>query len=103
MMSNWIKAIELSDIPTLGARIVQTDDANIAVFRTADDEVFALKNECPHRQGPLSEGIVAGASVTCPLHNWKIDLSTGQAMGADEGCTDNYETKIEGGAVYLLV
>ena len=102
-MSDWIKTVELNEIPQLGARVIETPSVVVAVFRTAGDEVFALKNECPHRQGPLSEGIVAGASVTCPLHNWKIDLQSGEAMGADEGCTDRFDTKIEDGVVWLRV
>ena len=100
-MSNWTEVAELNDIPKLGARVVKTDSINIAVFRSNDNEVFAIKNECPHRKGPLSEGIVHGKSVTCPLHNWKIDLESGQALGADEGCSSVFQTKVENGKVLL--
>ncbi len=100
-MSDWIQILSLEDIPVLGARVVKTDTMNIAVFRTARDGVFALKDECPHKQGPLSQGIVHGEAVSCPLHNWKIDLATGEALGADTGCTRSFETKVEDGLVYL--
>ena len=100
-MSNWTQIAKLDDIPRLGARVVRTDTMDIAVFRTATDQVFALKDSCPHKGGPLSQGIVHGASVTCPLHNWKIDLASGEALGADEGCTHSYPVKVENGVVYL--
>jgi len=100
-MTNWIEVVKLEDIPKLGARVVKTDTVNIAVFRTALDEVFAIKDECPHKQGPLSQGIVHGSSVTCPLHNWKIDLASGTALGPDEGCTNTYAAKVEDGMVFI--
>lgn len=100
-MTDWIEILKLDDIPVLGARVIRTDTVNIAVFRTSSDEVFALRDQCPHRQGPLSQGIVHGGAVTCPLHNWKIDLATGEAMGPDTGCTNTYQTRVEDGLVYL--
>lgn len=100
-MKNWIEVTELQDIPQLGSRVIKTDTMSIAVFRNSDDEVFAMKNECPHKKGPLSEGIVHGTSVTCPLHNWKIDLASGQALGPDEGCTNTFPAKVEAGKVFL--
>ncbi|HHL33260.1 MAG TPA: nitrite reductase small subunit NirD [Desulfobulbaceae bacterium] len=100
-MSDWMKVAHIEDIPVLGSRIVRTDTMDIAIFRNSDDQVFALKDECPHKQGPLSQGIVHGSSVTCPLHNWKIDLASGEALGVDEGCTNAFETKIEDNIVYL--
>ena len=100
-MSDWIKIVALEEIPKLGARVIKTNSVTIAVFRTADDKVFAMKDECPHKQGPLSQGIVHGSSVTCPLHNWKIDLASGEALGPDQGCTNVYPVKVEDGMVYL--
>ncbi len=100
-MSDWSEVVALEDIPQLGSRVIKTDTMNIAVFRTAKDEVFAMKDECPHKKGPLSQGIVHGASVTCPLHSWKIDLASGQALGPDEGCTNVFSTKIVNGMVYI--
>jgi nitrite reductase (NADH) small subunit len=100
-MNNWMEIVSLTEIPTLGSRVVRTGATNIAVFRTSDDRVFALRDECPHKGGPLSQGIVHGTSVTCPLHNWKIDLASGEALGPDEGCTNIYPAKVENGMVYI--
>lgn len=100
-MSNWIEIVALDEIPKLGSRIVKTDTMDIAVFRTAEDQVFALRDACPHKGGPLSQGIVHGVSVTCPLHNWKIDLASGEALGPDEGCANVFPAKVENGMVYL--
>ncbi len=100
-MSNWLEITSLDSIPVLGSRVVETDTVNIAVFRGKNDNVFAIKDECPHKKGPLSQGIMHGDSVTCPLHNWKISLTSGEALGADEGCTNTYDTKVEDGKVFL--
>ncbi|MGD1984820.1 MAG: nitrite reductase small subunit NirD [Chromatiaceae bacterium] len=100
-MSNWIDIVALEDVPRLGARVIKTDTMDIAVFRTRDDQVFALRDACPHRGGPLSQGIVHGATVTCPLHNWKIDLASGEALGPDEGCVNVYAAKVEEGRVMI--
>jgi len=100
-MSNWTDIAALDDIPRLGSRVIKTNTVDIAVFRTADDEVFALKDECPHRKGPLSQGIVHDTTVTCPLHNWKIDLASGEAKAPDEGCSNTYPVKVENGRVLL--
>ena len=81
----WIDIGAIDDIPLQGARVVKTPLGCLAVFRTADDTVFALEDRCPHKNGPLSQGIVHDRFVTCPLHNWVISLETGQAQGADEG------------------
>jgi len=100
-MNRWIDIAALDDIPRLGARVIKTATQDIAVFRTADDRVFALKDECPHRKGPLSQGIVHDTTVTCPLHNWKIDLASGNAKAPDQGCTRSYPVKVEDGRVHL--
>ncbi len=100
-MSNWTEITPLDEIPRLGSRVIKTDTMEIAVFRTAADEVFAVKNACPHKAGPLSEGIVHGNSVTCPLHNWNIDLASGEALGPDEGCTNTFPAKVDGGIVFI--
>lgn len=100
-MSEWKKITELTEIPVLGSRIVEISGENVAVFRGKDDAVYAIKDSCPHKQGPLSQGIMHGSSVTCPLHNWRIDLASGQALGADEGCTNVFESKVEDGVVFL--
>jgi nitrite reductase (NADH) small subunit len=100
-MSNWINIAALDDIPVRGARIVKTHVGCVAVFRTGADEVFAINDACPHKAGPLSEGIVHGKSVTCPLHNWVISLETGEAQGEDNGQVPTYPTRIEGGRIFL--
>lgn len=98
---NWVEVGRLEDIPPLGARIVSSVDGDIAVFRNKEDEIFALRDQCPHAGGPLSQGIVHGKTVTCPLHNWKIDLQSGEACYPDEGCTNSFEVKLEDGIIYL--
>ena len=100
-MSEWKEITALEEIPVLGSRIVETDTMNIAIFRGSDDTVYAIKDACPHKNGPLSQGIMHGTAVTCPLHNWKIDLTSGKALGADEGCTNVFNAKVDNGMVYL--
>ena len=100
-MSDWIEIGAVGDIPPRGSRRVATPQGEVAVFRTTDDEIFALMNRCPHRGGPLSEGIVAGKHVTCPLHNWRIDLETGHAAAPDEGCAPVLPVRVEGGRIWL--
>jgi nitrite reductase (NADH) small subunit len=100
-MNEWIAVGTLNDIPRLGARVVQTPDGDIAVFRTADDQVFALRDRCPHKGGPLSQGIVHGTRVACPLHDWKIHLDTGLAVAPDEGCAARFPVRVEGGTIFL--
>lgn len=94
VMETWIEVCALTDIPRRGARVMKTPLGCVALFRTQDDAVFALDDTCPHKQGPLAQGIVHGRSVTCPLHNWVIDLATGEAQGADEGKTRTYKTQV---------
>ena len=100
-MTGWIDIGALDDIPTRGARLVRTRLGCVAVSRTAGDEVYALDNACPHKQGPLADGIVHGSSVTCPLHNWVISLETGQVQGADEGQVATYPARVEDGRILL--
>lgn len=100
-MSLFIDIGSLDDIPRQGARVVKTTEGCVAVFRTMDDRVFALSDRCPHKGGPLSEGIVHGDRVTCPLHNWVFDLNTGLAQGADEGAVAVWHVRVEGGRILL--
>ncbi|AVW93229.1 nitrite reductase small subunit NirD [Celeribacter baekdonensis] len=99
----WVNIGPLTEIPRQGARCVKNGDMSIAVFRTSHDQVFALEDKCPHKNGPLSQGIVHDGCVTCPLHNWVISLETGAAQGADEGQTATFEIKIEDGNVLLAL
>lgn len=100
-MSSWIEVGKIGDIPCLGARVVRTGKGDIAVFRTADDEIFALADRCPHKNGPLSQGIVHGRRVTCPLHNWVFELENGHAVQPDEGCTETYTVQIKNERILL--
>jgi nitrite reductase (NADH) small subunit len=100
-MSEWIEIGTIDAIPRRGARCVNSPVGKIAVFRTQDDQVYAMENRCPHKNGPLSEGIVHGASVTCPLHNWVFDLATGKATGADEGQVTTYPIQVRDRMIYL--
>jgi nitrite reductase (NADH) small subunit len=99
---DWIFVCRVEDIPVLGSRRVARERGlDVAVFRNDQDEVFALLDRCPHKGGPLSQGIVFGTSVACPLHNWTIGLCTGQAAAPDEGCTPQFAVKVENGRVFL--
>lgn len=100
-MTEWIDIAALDDIPVQGARLIRTRDGCVAIFRTNDDRVFALDDRCPHNGGPLSEGIVAGHTITCPLHNWVFDLNSGQAQGADEGAVRTYDIRVEAGRILI--
>jgi nitrite reductase (NADH) small subunit len=100
-MTDWIEVGRIDEIPKLGARVIKTQDGNIAVFRNANDEIFALKDQCPHKGGPLSQGIVHGRSVTCPLHNWVLGLEDGQAQGPDEGCATTYPVKLHDNMIFI--
>lgn len=101
MSSEWLDIGAVDDIPPRGARVVKTSRGDIAIFRTADDRLFALDDRCPHKGGPLSQGIVQGHGVTCPMHNWMISLETGKAQGADEGCTRTIPVRQCDGRVLL--
>jgi nitrite reductase (NADH) small subunit len=101
MQGAWIDIGSIDDIPRQGARVVKTQVGCIAVFRNAKDELFALDDRCPHKGGPLSQGIVHDNAVTCPLHNWVISLTTGNAQGADSGQVKTYRLKQEAGRVLL--
>ncbi len=100
-MSGWIKVCALDDIVPQGSRVVASGQGDIALFRTADNRVFGLHDKCPHKGGPLSQGIVHGDTVTCPLHGFKIGLADGVALAPDKGCARRFEVKLYGGAVWL--
>ena len=101
-MAAWKSICRVDDIPVLGARRLQRRlGGDVAIFRNAEDKVFALLDRCPHKGGPLSQGIVFGESVACPLHNWTIGLADGCARSPDEGCTQRFSVKVEAGVVQL--
>lgn len=101
-MDEWTEIGRIEDIPRRGARCVMTPRGKIGVFRTMDDQVFAVEDHCPHKGGPLTQGIVHGTSVTCPLHNWVISLETGEAQGADEGRVACIPLRVEDGRILLF-
>jgi nitrite reductase (NADH) small subunit len=102
-MAEWKMIGKVEDIPRLGSRVVKSEVGNIAVFRTSSDAVFALRDQCPHKGGPLSQGLVHGEQVTCPMHGWKLHLDTGEVVAPDVGCARRYPSKIEDGAVFLEI
>ena len=102
LVGDWTLICALTDIPVLGSRrVARTQGLDVAVFRNSQDEVFALLDRCPHKGGPLSQGIVFGTSVACPLHNWTIGLDSGCARAPDEGCTPRFAVKVDAGVVQL--
>ena len=102
MSAQWKEVCAVSDIPVLGARVVKRAvGLPVAIFRNSEDKIFALLDKCPHKGGPLSQGIVFGEKVACPLHNWHIELPTGCAVSPDEGCTQKFSVKVEAGQVFL--
>ncbi len=99
----WLEAGRDSDVPARGARRLNTAMGPVAVFRTSDGALFALLDRCPHKGGPLSQGIVHGHAVACPLHNWSISLLTGEPLGADagKGCTPTVPVEVRDGRLFL--
>ena len=101
-MDHWTRICRVDEIPRLGARVVRRAGApNVAIFRTAADRVFALLDRCPHRGGPLSQGIVYGERVACPLHNTSVELESGTAVAPDKGCVKSFAVKVDAGMVYV--
>jgi nitrite reductase (NADH) small subunit len=102
MSGDWLDIGPVDQLPAMGARTLPVRGGDeIAIFRTANGQIYALVNKCPHKQGPLSQGIVHDTTVTCPLHNWRISLVTGKALGEDEGCTPVIPLKVDGGRIFL--
>ncbi len=102
-MSEWKIICRVDDIPVLGARrVTRAQGMDVAVFRSATDEIFAVLDRCPHKGGPLSQGIVFGTSVACPLHNWNIELTNGCVREPDVGCTQKFSVKVENDSVHLM-
>jgi nitrite reductase (NADH) small subunit len=97
----WLDIGALGEVPRQGARTVATSAGPIAVFRAHDDAVFALDDRCPHKGGPLSQGIVHSHAVTCPLHSWVIDLATGEAAAPDQGCVRRIPVRVQAGRILI--
>ncbi|MGK6356754.1 nitrite reductase small subunit NirD [Sphingomonas sp. DT-207] len=102
IVGEWLDVGPVDQLPATGARTLPVQGGEeIAIFRTANGNVYALVNKCPHKHGPLSQGIIHGTSVTCPLHNWRISLITGEALGEDRGCTPVIPVKVDGGRILI--
>lgn len=98
----WVEVCGVDDIPLLGSRrVARPQGLPVALFRPAPDAVHALLDRCPHRGGPLSQGIVAADHVACPLHNWAIAFDGGAARAPDEGCTPVFRCRVQQGRVWL--
>jgi nitrite reductase (NADH) small subunit len=100
-MSEWIEVGRVEDVPLRGSRVIATEQGDIAVFKTADGRIFALWDKCPHKGGPLSQGIVHETSVTCPLHNWVVGLETGEVKGPDQGCARKVAVQLDGNIILI--
>ncbi|MBS0290920.1 MAG: nitrite reductase small subunit NirD [Proteobacteria bacterium] len=101
-MTDWKYICQITDIPRQGARrVARPQGLEVALFRTGADAVYALLDYSPYKGGPLSQGMVFGTNVACPLHNWTISLASGQALAPDEGSTPTFQVKVEDGGVYL--
>lgn len=98
---NWIEAGGLNDLPQPGGRRLRTPQGDIALFRTSDDKVYALADKCPHRGGPLSQGMVYGQRVQCCMHGMNLDLASGQVIAPDSGCAQSYPVRLEGDRVLV--
>ncbi|MAU41628.1 MAG: nitrite reductase (NAD(P)H) small subunit [Kordiimonas sp.] len=103
MTTYWIEVGQINDIPPLGARTINTKTGRIALFRAEGDKIYALEDRCPHKNGPLSQGIVHDCAVTCPLHNWVIDLQSGEARGPDQGTVPTIPVKITDGKIQIAI
>ncbi|MES2492916.1 MAG: nitrite reductase small subunit NirD [Pseudomonadota bacterium] len=108
MIGDWLDIGPVTQISPGNARTLPVrggpngEDREIAVFHTLDNQFYALVNQCPHKHGPLSQGIVHGNVVTCPLHSWNISLKTGEALGDDKGCVPVIPLRVDAGRIYLL-
>lgn len=102
-MKIWIKALNINDIAQMGSRVLHYKDEEIAIFKTKNGEIHAISNLCPHKKGKLSEGLVHENMVTCPLHNWDINLESGEAKGEDCECSTIYETQLKDDFIYVKI
>ena len=100
-MKTWIKIIYQEEIPIMGSRVLEYKNQEIAIFKNRENKIFAINNICPHKSGKLSEGLVHENFITCPLHSWDINLSTGQVLNEDVTCSNIYEIKLENNIIYI--
>ncbi|ADU28535.1 nitrite reductase (NAD(P)H) small subunit [Evansella cellulosilytica] len=98
-----VKVLELAQLPQLIGKEVEIKGESIAIFHLSNGDVRAVASRCPHTNGPLAEGIVAGEFVYCPLQDWKVSLVTGEVQKPDDGKVVTYETEVIDGYVYVVV
>ena len=97
----WTRITRIENIPPREGRPVKIDDLEIAVFNL-NGHFVAIENECPHKGGPLCDGIVSGVTVVCPLHGWRFDLETGSAVRASlPSCVTTYPARVEDGIILV--
>ncbi|MCM3714684.1 nitrite reductase small subunit NirD [Alkalihalobacillus oceani] len=102
--ANSVKKVKVARLDELSIGLgkkVEIAGEEIALFKQEDQGVHAIQNRCPHKGGPLSEGIVSGEHVFCPLHDWKVNVRDGIVQAPDEGCVKRYEVDIVGEDIYI--
>ena len=104
LVNKWVRITGIENIPLREGRGVQIAGHDIAIFNLGD-RILAVENKCPHRGGPLADGIVSGSNVVCPLHAWKVDLASGEVVNQSMNapCIKTYATRFENGVVLLEI
>ncbi|WP_200760816.1 nitrite reductase small subunit NirD [Effusibacillus dendaii] len=103
MQKTMVEIGNIHDLPLQTGRVVKVNGREIAVFRISSGDVRAVENRCPHKNGPLAEGIVAGEYVFCPLHDRKINLNDGNVQAPDSGCVTTYRVDVTDEKVYISI
>lgn len=100
--NTWIRIARCRDIPLREGRAVIIGGREVAIFNLGD-RFLAVENRCPHKGGPLADGIVSGSTVVCPLHAWKMSLETGKGVGGPSAtnCVETFQTRVEGEVILL--
>ena len=99
---SWTRITYAEDIPLREGRAVEIDGREIALFNLGD-RFLAVENRCPHRGGPLADGIISGCTVVCPLHAWKVDLEEGSVFKPERACVATYPVRIDDGIISIQV
>jgi len=104
-MATKVLVGNISDIDVKSSRKLSVENIDIAIFHLSDGSVLAVENKCPHKGGLLSEGMVCGDKVHCPLHDWRIDLRSGKVQEPDDGCITTFPTEIDqaSGDIYITL
>ena len=101
-MPAFVKVADLVELPGDTGKVVTIGSQEVALFKVGE-EVFAIDNECPHREGPLGDGYLEDDIVTCPFHAWQVNVRTGEVVYYPGLCTRIYPCKVDGSAVYIEV